>query len=230
MLPEVRRPSDQHRTCLGVRSAAKMASTHPYLSLSLPEDAPFELKPSPGKGWGVFATKDIIKGSRVLTEHTLFVIRKPAEHTTEADIWQALATLTPAEAAQFLSIVYTHEAPILGIFGLNCWYVPKIAVYGFFVLHSRINHSCLPNCKALTRAEEGLSATATRDILKGEEITTCYGTDFDRRVRSDRHRLLQFVCKCELCCAGTTAQQLSDLRRTLLRGLGYVLRSRPGME
>ncbi|KAJ5965108.1 uncharacterized protein N7479_004984 [Penicillium vulpinum] len=36
-----------------------MSANHPYRSLQLPPDAPFELKPSPGKGWGAFATKRI---------------------------------------------------------------------------------------------------------------------------------------------------------------------------
>jgi len=40
--------------------------------------------------------------------------------------------------------------------------------------------------------------------------------------RSERHRALRFVCNCDACRPGNPSQQLSDMRRKLLRGLQYL--------
>ena len=63
---------------------------------------------------------------------------------------------------------------------------------------------------------------ATINIAAGEEITICYHPDFECRTRHDRHQLLRFGCECEVCLMGTPLQQLSDMRRTLVRGLQYL--------
>jgi hypothetical protein len=96
---------------------------------------------------------------------------------------------------------------------------------GLFLLHSRFNHSCLPNCKIPSggRAEAThLQSFATRDIASGEEITFEYENDFDCRTRIERHEILRFVCACDACRPGTPFQRLSDMRRRLIRGLMYL--------
>jgi SET domain len=94
-------------------------------------------------------------------------------------------------------------------------------IHGLFLLHWHFNHSCIPNSKVPITGGEIIASFATRDIVAGEEITFCYNTDFECRTRHDR-QALRFVCDCKACLTGTPFQQLSDMRRTLIRGLQYL--------
>ncbi|KAK2738650.1 hypothetical protein FQN57_006968 [Myotisia sp. PD_48] len=69
---------------------------------------------------------------------------------------------------------------------------------------------------------ETIAIVATQDITVGEEITFCYSPDFSARTSHSRRQQLRFVCKCKACLQGTPFQQLSDIRRTLIRGLYYL--------
>jgi hypothetical protein len=100
---------------------------------------------------------------------------------------------------------------------------PGPQALGLYILHSRFNHSCLPNAKIpLTDLTKGISSVAMRDIAAGEEITFCYETDFEGRTRRERHEILQFICGCRACIPGTEFQAASEMRRTLVRGLQYL--------
>ncbi|KAL4982942.1 hypothetical protein BDW68DRAFT_182059 [Aspergillus falconensis] len=198
---------------------------------SSPKNAPIELKPSPGKncGWGVFATKAIKKGSTILTERALFAIRKPHDDITDKDVYAAFGELTSAEKRQFLLLRDNGTALFRNIrqaFEENCFRragadAESLAL-ACYLIHSRINHSCVPNAKIPESKLETIRCFATRDITAGEEITFCYETDFVVRTRDERHRILRFVYDCEACRPGTSFQRPSDMRRTLLRGLQYL--------
>lgn len=74
-----------------------------YRSIDLgPGDVPFELRPSPGKGWGAFATRTMAPGELVFDEKPLFVIQKPTKHITEFNVRAAFRQLSPREKQQFL--------------------------------------------------------------------------------------------------------------------------------
>ena len=96
------------------------------------------------------------------------------------------------------------------------------SVHGLFLLQSRFNHSCIPNAKIPLSKKEIVTNFATRDIVAGEEITFCYETDFEGKTRHERHQALRFVCDCKACLVNTPFRQLSDIRRTLIRGLRYL--------
>lgn len=70
----------------------------------LPQDAPFEIRSSAGKGLGAFATKDIKPASRILHEEALIVICKPDYAISDIDIELAFLGLTRVEQRQFLSM------------------------------------------------------------------------------------------------------------------------------
>ncbi|KAH7357134.1 hypothetical protein BKA65DRAFT_423958 [Rhexocercosporidium sp. MPI-PUGE-AT-0058] len=210
-----------------------MSQNHPYRSLQVPSDAPFELKPSSGKGWGAFATRRIEKGAMILMEKPLFIIRKPHEEIREEDVWIAIQQLAPREKEQFLFLRDNASKPFIYLteaFAENSFAIPNSTrdqandppIHGIFLLHSRFNHSCIPNSKIPTSGEETITSFATRDIVAGEEITFCYNPGFECRTRHDRHQALRFVCDCKACLAGTLFQQLSDMRRRLIRGLQYL--------
>lgn len=169
----------------------------------------------------------------ILREKPLFVIRKPHEEITEEDVRTAFQQLAPSEKRRFLCLrdnaskPFTHmtEAFAENSFALSSSIRPQFSdppAHGLFILHSRFNHSCLPNSKVPITSGEIIASFATRDIAAGEEITFCYNTDFECRTRRERHQALGFVCYCRACLAGTPFQQLSDMRRTLVRGLQYL--------
>jgi hypothetical protein len=116
------------------------------------------------------------------------------------------------------------------VFSENCFVTSeKPPIWGCFLLHSRFNHSCLPNTKILeVKAGETITSLAVKEIAASEEITICYNNDFEVRTTDERHKALRFpvVCNCKACLPGTTFQQLSDMRRTLVRGLNYLLHGR----
>ncbi|KAI0529789.1 hypothetical protein GGR58DRAFT_495665 [Xylaria digitata] len=203
-----------------------MSLHHPYRTLQVPSDAPFELRPSLGKGWGAFTTRRIERGTLILREKPLFVIRKPHEEITEADLWTRFQQLAPEEKQQFLCLrdnASGHFASLELAFAENSFAISKSPeAHGLFLLHSRFNHSCIPNTKLPDSFKEIAQSYATRNIVAGEEITICYNSDFECRTRSDRHQSLRFVCDCKACITGTPFQQLSDMRRTLIRGLQYL--------
>jgi hypothetical protein len=199
----------------------------------VPSDAPFELKPSPGKGWGAFATRRIGRGAMILKEKPLFIIRKSHEEITEEDVWTAFQQLVPREKEQFLCLrdnafkpfIHMTQACAENSFAMSNYtrrQANEPPIHGLFLLHSRFNHSCIPNSKIPTSGGEIITSFATRDIVAGEEITFCYNTDFACRTRRDRHQTLRFVCVCKACLTGSPFQQLSDVRRTFIRGLQYL--------
>ncbi|EXJ78322.1 hypothetical protein A1O3_09483 [Capronia epimyces CBS 606.96] len=203
-----------------------MSQKHPYRSLHVPNDAPFKLKPSPGKGWGAFATRRIEQGAMILKEKPLFVLRKPHQEITEADIRAAFDRLGPSEKRQFLLLRDNGSSPFSNMERLcaeNSFTLSTNSPgHGLFLLHSRFNHSCVPNSKVPTTGDEVIVSYATRDIDADEEITFCYNTDFECRTRHERHQALRFTCDCKACLTGTPFQQVSDMRRRLLRGLQYL--------
>ncbi|KAL6896379.1 SET domain-containing protein [Trichoderma evansii] len=209
-----------------------MSPIHPYRSLQVPSDAPFKLKPSPGKGWGAFATKQIERGAMILREKPLFVMQKPPQKITEEDVQTAIQQLAPADKQRFLYFFLNASRPFISLLDAmaeNSFEIyPEGSIlpsYGVFLLSSRFNHSCIPNSKipsASVETEETLAIFAARDITAGEEITFCYSSDLQCRIRHERHRRLRFICDCQACLVGTSFQQASDMRRTLVRGLQYL--------
>lgn len=102
----------------------------------------------------------------------------------------------------------------------------------FYVLCSRFNHSCLPNCTS--PAGQGKFETfARRDIEAGEELVFSYGAHFMNKTSSERGRDMEamgFACDCRACVPGTELQLLSDMRRRLARGLGFFIWGKDGFS
>lgn len=152
-----------------------------YLSLHLPPNTPFELKPSPGKGWGAFATRPIPLGALILREAPLFVIPKHHAEITETDILAAVQQLPLHQKQHFLRLRYNggHRfTRLTHACAENSFALPNPSGpehHGVYVLLSRLNHSCVPNSNIPDTDIEGgiIACFATRDIEVGEEITFC---------------------------------------------------------
>lgn len=227
-----------------------------YLDLPLPKSAPIELRHTPGKGWGAFATRDIKRGSLIMKERAMFVIQKLSGSITEQDISDAAKKLSDRQMYVFacLSGKKPHELfnglmasgplNLARIWSGICFslesgveqrlfgnYVEQKR-WGLFPCHSRFNHSCQES--AITpESQEGvrggktfISSFAMREIAAGEEITISYKNGFHCRTMEERHRLLDFQCRCTICDRALEDKhfrQVSDMRRRLIRGLIYLL-------
>lgn len=130
---------------------------------------PIELKPAPGAGWGVFATRPIKKNRLILKETAIFTIMKSAgEQATENDVEKAWSKLSPSTKDALLPLRENGSQPLKSPF--EVWShnhlnlknliaepyskmnesVSLATTTGLFVLQSRINHSCLPNARRPT--------------------------------------------------------------------------------
>ncbi|KAJ6183861.1 hypothetical protein N7519_005162 [Penicillium mononematosum] len=205
-----------------------MSANHPYHRLQLPPDVSFEVKPSPGRGWGAFATKPIKRGSLILWEKALFVIPKSTPEVMEVDVLTAFSQLSPKEKTQFLLLRDNGSKEFKSWFDVlaeNCFSsADDSPAYGLYTLSSRFNHSCVPTARFPTTSEPFIELHATKDIEAGEEIRFCYDPDLKANTKYERHQFLGFVCDCRACLPGTSFQASSGLRRRLIRGLLYITR------
>ncbi|KAI1381783.1 hypothetical protein F4677DRAFT_3840 [Hypoxylon crocopeplum] len=205
-----------------------MSLDHPYRSIRVPSDAPFELRPSPGKGWGAFATRRIERGALILREEPLFVDRKPGAEITRQDASEAFRQLTPSQKQQCMLLRDNASkgfTSMLAAFTQNSFTSnPDNGPphHGLYLLLSRFNHSCIPNSYVSYKGDEVTASYATRHIVVDEEITTCYKRGLECQTRRKRHEALHFVCECKACLPGTPFHKLSEVRRQLIRGLSYL--------
>ncbi|KAI1266281.1 hypothetical protein F5Y18DRAFT_426178 [Xylariaceae sp. FL1019] len=210
-----------------------MAPDHPYKKLPLPSNAPFELRLSPGKGYGVFAIRDIDKGELIINETALIKFDLPKQDVDHNHIVRALIRLRRRDKQQFNCIAPTDSAHYTGtremnIFQYNSW--EYRGGCGIFPLASRINHSCLPSSR-MGPGDEGSHSViilSRRQIPAGQEITIDYYDEKFIYKTAAQRRLVtesewQFVCDCQACQIGTPFQVASDARRSLIAGLEYLL-------
>lgn len=81
---------------------------------------------------------------------------------------------------------------------------------GFYAVQSTINHSCIPNAKAVCLPNSQLEVLALSSLPAGAEVLLSY-IDEEGAGREERQVMLRdygFVCKCERCEAEGLADQL----------------------
>ncbi|MDB4886468.1 MAG: nuclear protein [Gemmatimonadetes bacterium] len=143
-----------------------------------PADYPFEIRASPMQGLGVFATKPIPAGMRLI------------EYAGER--------LTPAAAeARYPDVAGERHHTFL--FAIDDDVVIDAAVNGNEARF--INHSCDPNCDAVID-DRRIWIEAIRDIEPGEELAYDYAYVLDERHTPAAKR--RFPCHCGAAtCRGT---------------------------
>lgn len=218
-------------------SSTKMQNIQ-HLLPSLPQDAPFEIRLSPGKGLGAFATKDIEATSCVLREEPLFVILKPESAINVNDVETAFSSLTKAQKQQFLRMGVSANRSFVSKFDTfmrNRFNVGKSLDVepdgqGMYLLCTRFNHSCVPNAATIIGSPPSIlkydqAIYAIKHIARGEEIAITYDASFDYLTTEMRRSsgLWDFVCNCRACNVTDPFHHVSDMRRALLRGLYYLL-------
>lgn len=178
------------------------------------------------KGYGVFATRPIARGTRIIADRILLSI-----DNKDTSVLDAAARLSPEDRHGLLSLsmnnakqrslAYLAAAawgsfPSLASIGrgrdlLNIFYNNNFSLSGtsgkraVFLTVARLNHSCVPNAQGnLNTALPGSQFTihALREIAYGEEITISYLHD-ELAIRSARQKRLKegygFECACEIC-------------------------------
>jgi hypothetical protein len=168
------------------------------------EEAVYRIGPVAGKGLGVFATRDIKRGERIISESPLIVISE--RDYFAADVERAFNRLSDTDKARYMSLASAHN------FDVKSWpdsqvpspkhsdYIRKkeqyeariarekslLSVYqtnnvereygsAVFDHFSRFNHSCLPNAMFAWNTNIGKQTVHALDhIPAGEEITVSY--------------------------------------------------------
>ena len=152
-----------------------------------PSSRPYIVRPSPTHGRGVFATRTIRKGSRIVE------YRGARISAAEADDLPPTDPLDPYHTLLFeLSNGTVIDASRRG--NAARW----------------INHCCEPNCEAIEYDDGNVFIHARRTIRAGEELTYDYGLVYEGRL-SNRARKA-FACRCGARrCRGTMlAKRVTD--------------------
>ena len=179
--------------------------------------------PPPGKGVGVFATRDLVKGTRILLEKPLLIRGGGNE-----DLENQLNALSPDIRARYNTL---HHIPTpgkskeLSIFEHNSWPCPDLGTDVLFDQTAQINHSCVPNAIQFFNPVLGMDTVQVLwAVKKNDEITICYiepSMGYEAR-QSALMRRWGFRCNCDICQAPGSheweRERIGVLRRCLLLG------------
>ncbi|KAK7605950.1 hypothetical protein JOL62DRAFT_478119, partial [Phyllosticta paracitricarpa] len=178
----------------------------------------YEVRQVTGRGMAVFATRDICRGTFIMVEAPILVMENGMDASDEMQVFQQYTKLTAQDMPKYLSLTKFEAgqvdartmsyskliARVAGVARTNSYSVQEgHFASAVFLEQSRVNHSCLYNASYDFKLERGVQALeAVRDIVAGEEITTCY-TAVDGQNQSNRATILQaeygFDCRCPLC-------------------------------
>lgn len=208
-----------------------------------PPDSLWEVRLSPGKGRGVFATRRIAAGTQIHAEDPLFSIQPPefqpgrgfrVDEVISA-VNKAVASLPEEEQAEFYAC-HEHREPHetsndaqqrnLFILRSNAYMLPS-GRSAMFPRLARVNHSCRPNAAHLWNpAARGdrVDWVAARDIEAGEEITVTY-VNLLMTAAERQQRLAQYGFTCD--CAACVGQGETDSRRARMGVLLLTLNENP---
>ncbi|KAK1513093.1 TPR domain-containing protein [Colletotrichum costaricense] len=195
----------------------------------------FTVRHAIGKGLGVFASRPILTGQRILTDQALLTITSSDSNsilrqaqllsTTGRDSLLSLST-NPSKSSVFSwleSIWRSKSAPqdtvsnhtILNIFRNNNFNIGN-QTQALFPQVARLNHSCVPNAQGnFNKDLNAFTIHATRNIEPEEEITISY-LDEHLGLRQSRQTALHdgygFTCGCS-ACSPTTSSEAGEVRR-----------------
>ncbi|KAI9055515.1 hypothetical protein LZ554_000463 [Drepanopeziza brunnea f. sp. 'monogermtubi'] len=207
------------RKCLGLDTEdAETEEGAPSFDHSLPWP-PFEVRPSPTHGTGIFATRFIKAGTEFLRENA--TMKGSCRHFAQEALFKVLpaekqaSILTLHSACSCDDPVQCKETPLRKILISNTFQVsyaaPRDEYLGPFIyeLAGRFNHSCTPNAaRGFSDVGELVVLRAFVDIQEGEEINIEYfsggGTTAARR--QHLYKQYRFTCACRACIAGLSTR------------------------
>jgi uncharacterized protein len=140
---------------------------------------PFAVRKSRIHGRGVFATRDIPKGERLI------------EYKGERITWQEAERRYPVDPVPYHTFLFEVGDGEMCIDAARKGSVAKW-----------INHSCRPNCEAVEDEDERIFIDTARKIRRGEELTYDYNFILEERHTPAQKKL--FPCWCGVRnCRGT---------------------------
>ncbi|WYZ46321.1 hypothetical protein EsH8_IX_000546 [Colletotrichum jinshuiense] len=191
------------------------------------EDGLWEVRPSPGKGLGVFALQKIPKGTRIIDETPLFTVDPGtfvsgqgfAFDAIAAAVEKSFAGLNATARAAYLSCP-EHRGPgdtesrEALIFRTNGFTMAGGTI-GIFPRIAKLNHSCRPNSASVSVGGRRV-IWAGRDIAAGEEVTITYAP-LVQPTEVRRARLAQwgFQCDCQACMARDDDDKRTEMKRLM---------------
>ncbi|KAL8658828.1 MAG: hypothetical protein Q9226_000761 [Calogaya cf. arnoldii] len=211
----------------------------------------YEVKATGSKGLGVFAIRDIPRGTRIMAERPLLLCNNGfsevliafckisvedqrkflalSDHKTED--WKARYKRKVQRKIRgshesdpdVAALTVEQQVNILEIFFTNCFGAGENPTDVVCDDACRINHSCLPNVYHRWNEQLGrLTIHANWDIPAGKEIVTTY-IEICRDRAQRQFDLLPwgFQCDCQACDGSTEFGQASDRRRKRLRELEH---------
>ncbi|KXH67090.1 TPR domain-containing protein [Colletotrichum salicis] len=195
----------------------------------------FTVRQAIGKGLGVFASRPILTGQRILTDQALLTITSSDSnsilrqaHLLSTAGRNSLLSLStnPSKSSVFSwleSMWRSKSAPqdivsnhtILNIFRNNNFNIGN-QTQALFPQVARLNHSCVPNAQGNFNKDLNVfTIHATRKIEPQEEITISY-LDEHLGLRQSRQTALHdgygFTCGCS-ACSSTTSSEAGEVRR-----------------
>jgi hypothetical protein len=184
----------------------------------------FEVKTIPGKGRGLVTCSDIVKGTRILAEKSLFTLASPSHwiktniHLIKSIVMAKVRTLPKEQQRQYLSLHnnYPGTNSFCGIFRTNALPCGAGSIVGAICpTICLLNHACDPNSHHSWNSATNIEAIqALRDMKAGEEITISYNRDETSSVRRAKLRSsFRFDCACDLCSLPPAETQQSGARR-----------------
>ncbi|CAK4033760.1 TPR domain-containing [Lecanosticta acicola] len=201
----------------------------------------FAIRPTPGKGLGVFSTTNITRGSRILSEKALISVQGDSQWSilSAADGLDSSARLrfldlsiNQAKHVSWLSRLHTlwiskskplsfsANHTILNVFRNNNFDIGK-EIRALFPQVARLNHACVPNAQGNFHPSlNEFTIHATKDIATNEEITISYlKHQFASREVRQQHLSsgYGFHCDCPACKSDSPLGQASEARRENIR-------------
>lgn len=194
----------------------------------------WEVRSSPGKGMGVFATRTLGPGDFILQEPPALRMTPPRFDETVGynlthigHLLRSLFEALPAGDQAAVMGLHAHRMPIderldvlVSIFRTNAYLIgPNNTDMALFPKGARINHSCRPNTSHFWSEKlNKRTVYVTKRIEPGEEITATYVHLLQSH--DDRQKDLEqygFTCSCEVCAQERAIQEASDKRRDDIR-------------
>lgn len=184
-----------------------------WCSQSGEKDCDYSIRPSSGKGLGVFAMRDFKAGEKIIVERPIIKFKteeflQRSLNDIPASARDAVAALAPSDDGASLHdkiarnmIVCTDESD-------------NERITGLFINLSRVNNCCIGNCDHGYLKEFGVKIlVANHDLCEGEEVTFSYAQSYEEAIFPSRHARIQavwkFDCRCLACSDRDAAEKLN---------------------
>jgi hypothetical protein len=194
------------------------------------------LKLAGDRGRGVFATRQLEKGFKVVDEAPVFSIDTPFSQSTQESIESEYEKLHPDKKLVFNHMRNDHDPNCncsRGTFHGSMIQETKHRYTACYEVFPWLNHACIPNASWQKKWDSStqryrIVITLLRDVRKDEEICIDYFPHVAFLKHSERdERYKEFglfeTCKCDLCRRSSVDRDTSDMRRTLMCGLIFMM-------